>query len=249
MAQSRRYESSMATLDLEKGGAGDAAFADGIVRAGFIKKTFGLLCAQLALTTVLAGAIVFNAAVRAVVVEGSVIPLIAMFGSLGLILALSFSEHCRNSHPTNLILMAAFTVCESVIVGMAASRYDTMVVITAFGMTAAVSAGLAVYAQRTKNDFTAIGGFLHAMLMSLILATILAAVFHVPMLSLGISLGGAALFSLYLIHDIQMIVGGAHHQFKFGPDDYVIASIQCYLDIINLFLHLLRILSELNRNS
>lgn len=45
------------------------------------------------------------------------------------------------------------------------------------------------------------------MLMSLILATILAAVMHVPMMGLGISLGGAALFSLYLIHDIQMIIG------------------------------------------
>ena len=36
---------------------------------------------------------------------------------------------------------------------------------------------------------------------------------------------------------------------NFGPDDYVIASISLYLDIINLFLHLLRILSELQRNN
>ncbi len=48
------------------------------------------------------------------------------------------------------------------------------------------------------------------MLMSLILAMFLAAVFHVPMMSLAISLGGAVIFSLYLIHDIQMILGVCH---------------------------------------
>jgi hypothetical protein len=36
---------------------------------------------------------------------------------------------------------------------------------------------------------------------------------------------------------------------RLSPDEYVLGAITLYLDIINLFLHLLRILSELQRNN
>ena len=44
---------------------------------------------------------------------------------------------------------------------------------------------------------------------------------------------------MFIIYDTWMILN------KFGPDDYIMASIQLYLDIINLFLYLLEILRML----
>ena len=49
--------------------------------------------------------------------------------------------------------------------------------------------------------------------------------------------GGAALFSLYIVYDVYMISK------RTSPDDYVPAAIELYLDIANLFLHILRILA------
>lgn len=53
---------------------------------------------------------------------------------------------------------------------------------------------------------------------------------------------GAVLFSVYLVFDIDRIM---HHT---SPEDYIEACVSLYLDIINLFLRILQILNEVNRN-
>jgi len=50
----------------------------------------------------------------------------------------------------------------------------------------------------------------------------------------------AVLFSLYLIYDLQLIMGGK--TLELSPDDYVAASLSIYLDVINIFLALLTII-------
>ena len=55
-----------------------------------------------------------------------------------------------------------------------------------------------------------------------------------------ISAVAAVLFSLYLIYDLQMIMGGK--TYSLSPDDYVAASLSIYLDVVNIFLALLTII-------
>lgn len=50
------------------------------------------------------------------------------------------------------------------------------------------------------------------------------------------------LFSIYLVFDIDRIM---HHS---SPEDYIEACVSLYLDIINIFLRILQILNEVNRN-
>ena len=40
---------------------------------------------------------------------------------------------------------------------------------------------------------------------------------------------------------LQLIMGGKHREYAYGPDEYIIAALNVYLDIINIFLYLLRI--------
>uniref|UniRef100_A0AC34Q284 Uncharacterized protein n=1 Tax=Panagrolaimus sp. JU765 TaxID=591449 RepID=A0AC34Q284_9BILA len=47
------------------------------------------------------------------------------------------------------------------------------------------------------------------------------------------------LFMFYLAYDIQMMVGGK--KYAYDPEDYIVAAIQFFLDIINLFWLLLSI--------
>jgi FtsH-binding integral membrane protein len=50
---------------------------------------------------------------------------------------------------------------------------------------------------------------------------------------------GALLFCGYILFDTSMIL---HH---YGPDDYIMAAIALYLDLINLFLYMLELLRML----
>ena len=65
---------------------------------------------------------------------------------------------------------------------------------------------------------------------------------NVPFVNTIYSVFGAMLFSFYIIYDTQMIMGGRHKKFSFTVDDFVVASISLYLDIINLFLYMMEIL-------
>lgn len=80
--------------------------------------------------------------------------MLAMAASFGIILALSFSESARHSHPTNLVLMALFTVAEGICVGAITSQYQMQAIVLAAAMTAVITVGLTLYALNTKKDFT-----------------------------------------------------------------------------------------------
>lgn len=54
----------------------------------------------------------------------------------------------------------------------------------------------------------------------------------------AMSVGGAMLFSFFIIVDTQMMLT------KLSPEEYIMAAINLYLDIINLFLYILRIFGE-----
>lgn len=80
--------------------------------------------------------------------------MLAMAASFGIILVLSFSESARHSHPTNLVLMTAFTVAEGICVGAITSQYQMQAIVLAAAMTAVITVGLTLYALNTKKDFT-----------------------------------------------------------------------------------------------
>ena len=54
---------------------------------------------------------------------------------------------------------------------------------------------------------------------------------------------GATIFSLYIVYDTQLIVGGERRASSFCQDDIVLAATSLYLDVINLFLFILDLMS------
>ena len=57
---------------------------------------------------------------------------------------------------------------------------------------------------------------------------------------LGYGSLGALVFSLYIVYDTQLMMGGKH-KYALSPEEYIFAALNLYLDIINLFLYLLAI--------
>ena len=48
------------------------------------------------------------------------------------------------------------------------------------------------------------------------------------------------------MYDTQLMVGGSH-KYSLSPEEYVFASLNLYLDIVNLFIEILKILEKINR--
>ena len=69
----------------------------------------------------------------------------------------------------------------------------------------------------------------------------LAIFFFGQIANLALGALGVLIFSLYLVYDTQLVVGGRHRKFQYGVDDYVFAALSLYLDVINLFLCILAI--------
>lgn len=53
-------------------------------------------------------------------------------------------------------------------------------------------------------------------------------------------------FSIFT-DDTQMIIGG-NHKFQMSPEEYILGAIALFLDIINIFLYILRILGAASKN-
>lgn len=52
---------------------------------------------------------------------------------------------------------------------------------------------------------------------------------------------GALIFSVYLVYDTQLMLGGKH-KYSISPEEYIFAALNLYLDIINIFLYILTII-------
>ncbi|MDR2787532.1 MAG: Bax inhibitor-1 family protein [Candidatus Accumulibacter sp.] len=110
---------------------------------------------------------------------------------------------------------------------------------TAGAGTAAIFFTLAGIATVTRKDFSFMSKFLFIGLVLLLLATLANIFFHIPALSLTISAVAVLLFSGYILFDISRIVNG-------GETNYITATLAVYLDVYNLFVHLLSLLMALS---
>jgi modulator of FtsH protease len=111
----------------------------------------------------------------------------------------------------------------------------------AAGGTGIVFAVMATIATTSKRDFSFMGKFLFVGLIVLIVAMLANLFFQIPALALTISAAAVVLFSMFLLFDVSRIVNG-------GETNYVMATMAIYLDIYNLFIHLLNLLMALAGN-
>merc|ERR1719189_1287630 len=171
------------------------------------------------------------------------IALVIMIVSL---ISLACCEGVRRKTPHNFIFLGLFTLAEGFMLGTITARYDIDEVMMAVGACAAITLGLTIFAFQTKIDFTAMGGVLLAVLICFIIFGLIAAFFPASRtVKLVYASIGCIIFSLYIVYDTQLMVGGSH-KYSLSPEEYVFASLNLYLDIVNLFMYLLAIFG--NRN-
>lgn len=108
-------------------------------------------------------------------------------------------------------------------------------IMTAFGGTAVIFAVMASVATTSKRDFSGMSSWLFAGVMVILLAGVANIFLQMPLLQVVISAIAVVIFSAYILYDVQRIING-------GETNYISATLAIYLDLYNVFVHLLSLL-------
>ncbi|XP_053111425.1 protein lifeguard 4 [Hemicordylus capensis] len=208
------------------------------IRMAFLRKVYSILSVQILLTTVTSAAFLYSSTIRTFVHESPALILVSLLGSLVVIVALTLYRH---QHPVNLYLLFGFTLLEALTVAITVTFYEVSVVLQAFILTSAVFLALTIYTLQSKRDFSKVGAGLFTCLWILLLSGFLRLFFYSEVVEVVLAAAGALLFCGFIIYDTHLLMH------KLSPEEYILAAINLYLDIINLFLHLLRLLEAFNK--
>lgn len=168
---------------------------------------------------------------------------LALFaGSIGLIFA---ANALRNSG-YGLAILALFAVIQGIVLGPVMGHYislknGTSILLMTTALTALATFSVAGYAIISRKDFSQMRGFLMGGLIVLIVASLIGMFFTVPGLSLTLAALGSVLFMGWLLYDVGSIVTGQE-------TNYISASLSIFLDILNLFTSLLRLVGGGSRD-
>jgi modulator of FtsH protease len=108
-------------------------------------------------------------------------------------------------------------------------------IMQALGGTAVIFFSLSAYVLTTRKDFSFMGGFLMVGLIVALVAIIANIFLAIPALSLAISAAIIMIMSGFILFDTSRIING-------GETNYIRATVGLYLNIFNIFVHLLSLL-------
>jgi FtsH-binding integral membrane protein len=145
------------------------------------------------------------------------------------------------------MLLYVLSALEGLIMGpllMAIARgypYGAQIIGEAALLSAVLVGGLGTYAWISSKDFGYLGRMLFFALIGLIVFGVIGFFVHFGGGTIVIySLIGTAIFCGFVLYDVSNI------KLRYGPDDYVVATLQLYLDFINIFWYVLQLLLALS---
>ncbi len=169
---------------------------------------------------------------------------VALIGGLIIIISL---RAARDVAPLNLILLIIFATLEGIVLGQVLELYVSaglsLIVFQAAAATAIAAIAAGVVGYSTKRDFSNLGGFLFGALVIVIVASLVGLFIQAPVLWTVISAVSAILFTAFLVYDLNRVarIQGA------TEGQAIMSAVSVYLDIYNLFLDLLTLLSGRRR--
>ena len=213
----------------------DIVSRTGEERATLVRRTYGLVFVSIIVTMLGVGFCLTQPALFDAVGQHPFITMLAMFAPLWM------AMQVRRSYPQNILFTLLFTFIEGIFIApflaLAESRAPGIIgqagllTLSAFGV-------LSLYAMLSRRDFSAWGSFFIVGLWVLIATSLLNFFMQSAVASLWIAAGTVLLFSGLLVFDTWRILRSG----QYGPDDYVPAAVNIYLDLLNMFLAIVSLL-------
>ena len=165
---------------------------------------------------------------------------------IGIVLGISATINRINALAA-LGLFFVYAATLGITIGLIVTAYTGESVATAFLSASAMFGAAALYGATTKRSLAGLGGILVMGLVGIIVASLINLFVGSSMVSWVISIVGVVIFTALTAYDVQRIQSGDLAARTGSMEKAaVIGALHLYLDFINLFLFLLRLLG--NRN-
>jgi FtsH-binding integral membrane protein len=222
--------------------------------AAYMTRVMGWMSAGLAITFLTAWIVYITPAVQDFVFGSDFMFYGIVIGQLALVFILSMAVE-RMSSTTALLMFMAYSTLTGVTLSCVMFIYELGSILYVLGLTSVIFLIMAVYGFVTRKDLTRLG----AMCFFGLIGIILASVFNFFMRSEGldylISYAGIIIFIGFTAYDTQRIKNKYMYDTSRGADDNsdyiqkyaIMGALILYLDFINLFLKLLRVMGKRKR--
>lgn len=218
--------------------------------AGVMQRVYGWMSLGLLLTTVVALLTLTSETILSLVFGNMLIFWGLFIGELILVISVSRAVS-RLSSGVGLALFFAYSALNGVTLSVIFLAYGLGTILLAFGTTTLIFIVLTVVGLTTKEDLTKWGPILFVGLLGIILASVVNFFFASTALDWAVTYLGILIFMGLIVYDSNMIKKATYAAVLQGNSGQqvlngiaVMGALRLYLDFINLFLRLLRVLGR-----
>lgn len=209
-----------------------------------MNKVYSWMTLALVVTALTAMFVAHSESILGLIFGNSAIPFILMLVEVGVVIYLSARINSI-SFNTAITLFGVYSVLNGVVLSVILLVYDLTTIYAAFFATAGTFGAMSFIGYTTKKDLSGLGGILTMSLIGLIIASLVNVFLHNDMLTSIITYAGVFIFVGLTAYDTQKIkqmlaFSNGADQRKIG----ILGALSLYLDFINLFLYILRLLGS-----
>ena len=207
----------------------------------FLNKVYMWLAVSMLLT---AGVAAYTAQDLASLVWVADHRLLLCLSTLGLVVIMSFAAN-KLSVGAITALLLVFAALQGLLFGPILISYGLDSVGKAFGCTAAMFGAMSIYGTVTKRNLSTLGRTLFMLLIGLIVAMIVNIFWGNGVFDTIICCAGVLIFAVFTAYDTQNLLKiGLSNDTELQKKAAVLGALELYLDFINLFVYLLRLLGR-----
>jgi len=219
---------------------------EAVSERSFLSQVYLWMAMGLALTGFVAGWMAMNPSVVVAFARNMGLFIVLALVQLGIVFWLS-SQILRLSVMTATIGFSIYATLNGILFSTIFLAYTAASIASTFFVSAGMFGAVSVYGFATKRDLTSVGSIAFMGLIGIIIASLVNVFFRNPMLDSIISYVGIVIFIGLTAYDTQKLKS-IHHQ-GFASSDVLakvalLGALTLYLDFINLFLLLLRVMGR-----
>lgn len=208
----------------------------------FVQKVFNWMFLGLAFTAIVAYFVSTVPAIMNMIYSNMLIMIVLMIGTFALVWNLSANIHKMSSQAATMNFFV-YAGLNGVLLSSIFVVYASATIFQAFFITSATFGAMAFYGLTTKKDLTKLGSLAFMALIGLIIASLVNMFFQNSAFETIINYAGVLIFVALTAYDVQKIkqIGNSGN---YHPNYAISGALSLYLDFINLFLFILRILGR-----
>lgn len=218
-------------------------FAPTMEMNAFLGRVYRWMTIALALSGLVAWQVGTNEALLSYFTQNSALFFGLVIVQLGLVFYLSMAMN-RMSAQTAMIVFILYAALTGLTLSTIFAVYTAASIAKVFGITALTFGALSIYGSTTSRDLSGWGSFLFMSLIGLIIASLVNLFVASHFLDWVTTYAGIIIFSGLVAYDTQKLKYIGASGMGAGTNLAIYGALSLYLDFINLFLHLLRVVAD-----